>query len=55
MAPNPPDPHVKKKTAFPAVIIAVAVIIVALTIVFAHKPGAGMGGSLSSGPAQSQR
>lgn len=55
MAPNPPDPHVRKRTPFLAVIIAAVAIIVAVTVVFANKPGAGMGGSISSGPEQSQR
>lgn len=55
MAPNPPDPHVKKKTPFLPVIIAAVIIIAGVMVVFANKPGAGMGGSISSGPEQSQR
>lgn len=48
MAPTPPDPHVYKgrgKTI--AIIVAMIVIIAGLLMVFANRPGAGMGGSLS--------
>jgi preprotein translocase subunit SecG len=55
MAPTPPDPHVRKRNPGLAIIIAVIVIIAGVVIVFANKPGAGMGGSISSGPEQSQR
>lgn len=55
MAPNPPDPHVRKRTPLLAILIAMAVILIGLAVVFHDKPGAGMGGSLSGGPAQSQR
>lgn len=47
MAPNPPDPHVRKRTPLLAVLIAGIVILIGLGVVFANKPGAGMGGSLS--------
>lgn len=56
MAIPPPDPHVRTKRTPLLIGLVVAIIAIgAATAFFAQKPGAGMGGSLSSGPEQSQR
>lgn len=53
---NPPDPHVPTKRRKPliAVLVAAIVILAGVGVVFANRPGVGMGGSVS-GPAQGQR
>lgn len=53
MAPTPPDPHVRQgRGKKVAVILAFIVILAGLMVVFAHKPGAGMGGSISGPDGQ---
>jgi preprotein translocase subunit SecG len=52
---TPPDPHVRKRGPGLAVIIALVVLVVGMAVVIHNKPGAGMGGSASPGPSQSQR
>lgn len=53
MAPTPPDPHIYKgRWRKVALVVAVIVIIAGLLVVFANKPGAGMGGSLNGPDAQ---
>lgn len=53
MSPNPPDPHIYRGRGKKiAIVVAILVILAGLGVVFANKPGAGIGGSLSGPDGQ---